>query len=1203
MTRRRSTPAWLAALGACVAMLSSGCAPHDNLTPGARDVVDTATPTPDGPGGCWASCADDADCDAGKLCLVQASPVGAVRVCSAIECLPEGVDCACGDGVCNAICGEQIETCPCDCHVEGDGLCSPCGENPLTAPVDCCRAPGADEVGCGDGFCMGYGCGEDPQSCPEDCGTACGDGACSAPESPQTCPEDCRHQVCGNGICEPTDGGPAACPQDCAPTCGDCVCDPALGETLFDCPVDCGACGDGQCSVCPALNEDASTCPADCCVPSEERCDGVDNDCDEAVDEEGADGCVDYSYDADGDGLGTALGPTRCLCAPEGAWTAVVVGDCDDSDKAVGAGGTETCNGRDDDCDGVVDNGFDVGGSCIHPNPCVRGVMACDDLTATPACLSGGLKARGEACGLASCAGAVVVDAPWCDDDGTCVPGGSLACTVGSTCGYGVSGTPTCVLSGEGLGQPCVGDEGCNIGSCVDGVCCDAPCDGDCESCALPGSTGACTLIAAGSDPDGECGDERCMTGFCDGAGACGVASDGDTCSVDSCVLGVLETSGTCMTGECVPGTSQYCASGLACASNVACLTSCTSNADCREGRTCDVLAGVCTADTSCAETQGCLASADVVFYAGGAGNERIYDALRLSDGTILVVGGAENLSWVPPGTPTTEWPATGILGPAGSGRYGFVMRLTGDLSQVLEVVHLPVDVVDDLRRIRATGETGQPTGAITVSGTTSPSKAAGTGIVLLRLAGNFTDNTTPALAWVRNVWAAGAHRDRPIWDVDGDGRVLFAEGEPDGTDWAALFLLEPDGQDAVVEGWRRHWVGASLPGTEITGPIDLANYTGPTLLRSGVALTPQARCDLRSTTVADYSAVASDGNGSTRQGTWPNDVLFDGPCDDADPLPVGAGAGYTGYRASPTTHLVGAITSDRATGDWYVGYSATSTTPDGQPGRETAIIAFAPNGAMRWWSRLAKETVGESSARQYVDQLVVDPVTGTLLVGARAEGFGTANFWSALEVGAGSGANSFLNNISGNGSPIVAWLGRLAMADGTTMRATFVAEPTDTLAGYSGMPHPDPQLDGWLELNNGTLDLSSTWIDDLAVDALGRPTVVGSGQRAITTIDAFQEQTKVASESSGRSDFVRLYRGNLWAPRYSSLLRDAWAPSVPAGPQGVELLSVIPTLEGAFVFGWSTTNGSGTMPTSLIPTWGRNAPLGEDMVFGFLRY
>jgi hypothetical protein len=71
--------------------------------------------------------------------------------------------------------------------------------------------------------------------------------------------------------------------------------------------------------------------------------------------------------------------------------------DCDDSDLAVNKGGVETCNGQDDDCDGVVDEGS------LCPGQCVNGACVPDDAGmpdgGTDAAQDGGLDAEGDVSG------------------------------------------------------------------------------------------------------------------------------------------------------------------------------------------------------------------------------------------------------------------------------------------------------------------------------------------------------------------------------------------------------------------------------------------------------------------------------------------------------------------------------------------------------------------------------------------------------------------------------------------------------------------------------------------------------------------------------------------------------------------------------------------------------------------------------------
>ncbi len=102
-----------------------------------------------------------------------------------------------------------------------------------------------------------------------------------------------------------------------------------------------------------------------------EICDGVDNDCDLAIDEDedgdGADVCSDcetqvptiYPGAAE---VCNALDDNCNMQVDEGVDldgdTFTVPCDCDDSDAGINASATEVCNAIDDNCDGRVDEGF-----------------------------------------------------------------------------------------------------------------------------------------------------------------------------------------------------------------------------------------------------------------------------------------------------------------------------------------------------------------------------------------------------------------------------------------------------------------------------------------------------------------------------------------------------------------------------------------------------------------------------------------------------------------------------------------------------------------------------------------------------------------------------------------------------------------------------------------------------------------------------
>jgi hypothetical protein len=60
-----------------------------------------------------------------------------------------------------------------------------------------------------------------------------------------------------------------------------------------------------------------------------------------------------FYRDADGDGFGDPEVSVEACVEPEGYTRSAT--DCDDTDPAVFPGAPELCNGRDDDCDGAVD--------------------------------------------------------------------------------------------------------------------------------------------------------------------------------------------------------------------------------------------------------------------------------------------------------------------------------------------------------------------------------------------------------------------------------------------------------------------------------------------------------------------------------------------------------------------------------------------------------------------------------------------------------------------------------------------------------------------------------------------------------------------------------------------------------------------------------------------------------------------------------
>jgi hypothetical protein len=299
------------------------------------------------------ACRADRDCDDGVFCngierCTPGAPGVDARGCAASPGDP------CGDGrTCNELrdaCETRCETMP---DADGDGVdavecggadCDDGDARRYAGATEVCDGAGVDED-CddrtfgtrdvdGDGFV-------DAQCCNgTTCGTDCNDARADIrPGGTEVCngiDDDCDGMVDeGVDLEGYVDADFDGVGDETMPTRG---CAGSLGFATAA-----GDCDDRDPRRSPRLLE---------------ACDGVDNDCNEVVDDRTT--VVTWYPDRDGDGFGDSASAVRACAAPTppggATWGYVLIGfDCDDADAATSPVAREVCDGRDNDCNGRAD--------------------------------------------------------------------------------------------------------------------------------------------------------------------------------------------------------------------------------------------------------------------------------------------------------------------------------------------------------------------------------------------------------------------------------------------------------------------------------------------------------------------------------------------------------------------------------------------------------------------------------------------------------------------------------------------------------------------------------------------------------------------------------------------------------------------------------------------------------------------------------
>ena len=138
----------------------------------------------------------------------------------------------------------------------------------------------------------------------------------------------------------------------------------------------------------------------------------------------------------------------------------------------------------------------------------------------------------------------------------------------------------------------------CQSGKCVDGVCCESSCAGQCQSCAEATLLGKCVTISGGA--------RGTVRTPCPGTGTCASSCNGSDpavchypgteklCVQASCTAGVAKVASTCNgTGACTTVTGVPCTSNQ-CADNTTCSGGCSAAQPCGATQYCEPTQRVC---------------------------------------------------------------------------------------------------------------------------------------------------------------------------------------------------------------------------------------------------------------------------------------------------------------------------------------------------------------------------------------------------------------------------------------------------------------------------------------------------------------------------------------------------------------------------------------------------------------------------------
>lgn len=592
-----TTPGTCSAIGAGSSGQNPSCAPEAcNGT------------SPNCPGGCNGDgdCSGTHYCSSSGECLPRKANGASCDLSLGSDCLVQGcracVSNNCVSGYCcNTACSGACDACSAALGASANGTCGNVAAGssgqPACSPYVCsgkaaaCPTTCTTDAGCaGSHYCDLNGVCQLRKSQGEACdpraGVDCKVASCRVCQTGNCSDGTCCDSACGGGcdVCQAALGGSddGVCTfleeGSVGTTCGDYLCDGTSGACpkAGSCVEDEDCAGDAYCSLPGGVCESRKALGETCTLSSE--CAPVDSN------------VVGYCIDGRCCNNACSNGCSACRAALKES--GIDDGECGPARR--GTDPHEHCN--EDPTESCGQTGFcnDVGGCQLWPRATSCGPTFCTQNNIT-----------GKICsGTGSCINAEGIPcSPYlCQGDKCTIPCGSSAqCEPNYYCVNG-----TCARR-ESDGRACTAGEQCESGFCVDGVCCDSPCNEQCAACSLSGSLGVCSPVTgAPVAPRVPCVGEGACQGSCDGGDitGCQFPGQGQVCAEASCVGDSVRPAARCDEDECVPASTESCVPYSCDVEAKACRTSCAGDQDCAAGARCETSRGLCTQEGNrCADS------------------------------------------------------------------------------------------------------------------------------------------------------------------------------------------------------------------------------------------------------------------------------------------------------------------------------------------------------------------------------------------------------------------------------------------------------------------------------------------------------------------------------------------------------------------------------------------------------------------------